>query len=192
MLLNINDNLISMDKPLRPRIPYKPKELPQLVVDELAFMKNKSSNKARKIRTIKEVLNLHVWFDKHYHNRQQFGEDDGVKRDGIEPQIVEDLIIRSIKHLFYYSSTLLTFRFINLDEINSIRVNLRDIAYDVPLNVVTEVHFLDVNEFEITVITAMCIEDFWKKQGRHVLELQGDNSVLYRTDNHSFTKLGEF
>lgn len=158
----------------------------------MEFVKNKSSDKARKVRTIRESIKLHIWFDKHYQDRHQFGEDDGEKREGIEPQIVEDLIVRSIKHLFFYSSTLNTFKFINLDTNNAIRVNIRDIAYDVPLNVVIEVHYQDINEFEITVKTAICVENFWKKQGRHTVEIQGDNSVLYRCDNQNFTKLGEY
>lgn len=181
-----------MDKPPRPRIPFKVKDTTPLILDELAFISNKCSEKARKIKTIKEALKLHIWFDKHYQDRHQFGEDDGEKRNGIEPQVVEDLIVTSIKHLFFYSSTLINFKFINLDKQNSIRINLRDVSYDIPLNVVIEVHYLEVNEFEITVITAICVEDFWKKQGRHTVEIQGDNSILFRSDNNILKKLGEY
>ena len=75
---------------------------------------------------------------------------------------------------------------------DAIRINLRDIEIEIPLNVVIEVHYLEVNEFEITVKTAICVEDFWKKQGRYTVELEGDNSTLYRCDNGKFTKLGEY
>lgn len=182
-----------MEKPIRQRIPYKKPEFAvPLIVDEIAFVKNKCSEKARKITTIRENLKLHIWFDKHYQDRHQFGEDNGDKREGIEPQVVEDLIVRSIKHLFFYSSTLMNFKFINLDSNNAIRINLRDTTHPVPLNVVIEVHYHELNEFEITVKTALCVSDFWKKQGRHTLEIDQETSILYRCDNGKFTKLGEY
>ena len=97
----------------RKRIRYEPKRVPA-IQDELAFLKNKCSDHAKKIFVEIEKVYVELWFDKHYHDRHQHGDEDG-KREGISPRIVEALVRKCIKHLLFYSSTVLGFKFINLD-----------------------------------------------------------------------------
>ena len=70
-----NDN----PKGKRPRIKA---EIPNPVIDPLAYTNNLCSPNARKIKGFEEVLNIHFWIDKHYANRDQHGDENG-KRDGI-------------------------------------------------------------------------------------------------------------
>ena len=95
----------------RKRIKYEPKGVPA-IHDELAFSKHKCSDHARKVLAEVEKIHIELWFDKHYHDRQQHGDADG-KREGISPNSVEELVRKSIRYLLFYGSAVLGFKFIN-------------------------------------------------------------------------------
>lgn len=130
----------------RKRIAYVKKGVPA-VEDQLEFKENKSSHRARKIIADVENFYLEIWFDKHYHDRHQHGDEDGA-REGIAPKTVESLVRKSTM-----------------------------------LNVVIEAHFLDISRCEITVKTAMCVDDFKMSTGQYFIEFQEDGSVLKKLDN---------
>lgn len=71
----------------------------------------------------------------------------------------------------------------------SVRVILQETSVDSKLNVVIEAYFLDICHYEITVKTAMCTEDFRVAMGQYCLEIQGDNSILYRNDNKKMVEV---
>ena len=95
----------------RPRIK---KGKPIVVNDELEFVKNKSSEKAQKAEEFDERIKIITWFDKHYLDRLQFGDENG-KRAGIEKEQVIKLVRDAIKHLVYYSFKVKGFAFIDDD-----------------------------------------------------------------------------
>jgi hypothetical protein len=171
------------NKEPRKRIKYEKKGLPA-IEDKLEFVKNKCSDHAREVFTEIEKNHFSVWFDKHYHDRHQLGDESG-KRENIDPLTVENLIRKSIRHLSCYSSIVKGFIFINykIGNESPIRVVLQEELNGSILNVIIEAHYLGLNSFQITVKTAMCVDDFRLGQGQYLLEFQGDESFLKKYDN---------
>lgn len=172
----------------RKRIKYEPKGVPA-IQDELEFIKNKCSDHARRIFVEIETIHLELWFDKHYHDRHQHGDEDG-KREGIDPRTVESLVRKSLKHLLFYSSVVSGFKFINFSPSQPpVRVVLQEEMDSSKLNIVIEAHVLDIIRCEITVKTAMCTDDFRIPMGQYCIEIQGDNSILRRNENKKLVEI---
>jgi hypothetical protein len=179
--------MCSLEK--RPRILYNPTRLP-VIEDEMAYIKNKSSENAKRIKSINSNLVFDVWIDKHYQIRRQFGDEAGA-RDGIDIDKVEALILKSIKHLVAYGSILKTFTFVNhnLTGGRANRIVLQEETENGKLNVVIEGHFIDVDTCEITVITAMRADDFKLGDGQFSVEIFGNESVLKRMEKGSVKEI---
>jgi hypothetical protein len=154
------------------------------VEDELAYTRNKCTEKARKINSINHNLVFEIWFDQHYQIRLQFGDENGL-RPGIDAIKVESLVLRSMKHLVAFSSLLKTFTFINhnLNGGRANRIVLQELTDEGKLNVVIEVHLIDLNTFEITVKTAMCIDTFKIGDGQFIVEIIENESILKMLEN---------
>ena len=176
----------------RPRIK---KGTPILVQDELGFFKNKSSGKVQKAEEFDERIKINTWFDKHYLDRLQFGDENG-KRTGIEKDQVRKLVHDSIKHLFYYSFRVKGFAFIDDDAPpgKHLRIILQkeDSSGDM-LNVITEIHLVNLNEYEVTIITAMKVNDFFMVDGQYILELYDETgSSLKRKEKGKLTEVYKY
>lgn len=170
----------------RPRI--QPKIItPNEIEDELEFKENKCSKNARKIIIIHENLQLELWYDQHYiRTRYQHGEDNGERREGIEPEDVEGLVKKSIPHLLCYGAKIKSFNFLNHENEAPIRVVLIDSNYDVDLNIAVEVHLITLNKYEITVKTAMRKNDFRIDNGKYAIQIIGENqSILKKQEGKS-------
>jgi hypothetical protein len=179
-------------KPKRPRIGVTEKG--KLVeTDPQAFVKNKCSDKAKKTFDHKATVRISGWIDQHLHIRQQQGDEYG-KRDGIDPVTVEGLVKESLKYLLLYSALVKGFKFINHPQVpeTNKRIILRKDNEGFWLYVVIEVHFLAVQEFEITIITAMQEADFRVGAGQYVVEIQEGTSTLYKFDNEKFSEICSF
>ena len=85
-------------RPLRTR--KTGKVLTAAIVDPLEFKKNKCSDNACHITTKVENIDIDLWYDKHYHLREQVGDENG-KRDGIDREVIQSLVLTSIKHLMF-------------------------------------------------------------------------------------------
>jgi len=97
---------------------------------------------------------------------------------------------KSIRHLLFYSSVVAGFKFINYDSPQPpVRIVLQEELNGSKLNVVIEAHFLNINSYEITVKTAMCVDDFRIVMGQYCIEIQGDGSVLGRCDNKKIVEV---
>lgn len=166
----------------RSRIPYNPKRLPA-INDELAFIKNRSSDFAKRIKSLDSHFIFDVWIDKHYELRRQFGDAAGF-REGIDIDKVQALVNKSIKHLVGYATILKTFTFVNhnLGNGRATRVVLQERTENGMLNVVIEGHFIKMDMCEITVITAMCSDEFRLSDGQFALEIFGNASILKRLE----------
>lgn len=57
------------ERRLRKRIPLKKTTEKVILHDPLSFIANKSSNQARKTAEHEELMNIEIWFDKHYYSR---------------------------------------------------------------------------------------------------------------------------
>lgn len=125
------------------------------------FVGNKCALRSKKVVVIDHNLTIEVWFNRHYYERYYFGDERG-KREGIEPEVVESLVTRLLPHLFWYSTIVSGFNFVNYEggakHIN--RVVLKEVMNGTKFNVVVEVHFLSLNQFEVSVVTAMTIDNF--------------------------------
>ena len=156
----------------RKRIDFSAKMIgSEKVTDDLAYVKNKSTERARRSKEVTYTIKASIWHDHHYSIRSQHGDDNGP-RNGIEPETVNDLINRSFDHLLFYGSRIETFKFVNHEnEDNPVKIVLQQPHLDTKLNVIIEVHFIDFNEYEITVKTAMCTDSFSIFEGQFILEM---------------------
>jgi hypothetical protein len=122
--------------------------------------------------------------DKHYHHRRTFGDGNG-KREGIEIDGVQDLIILSFKYLLDIYLRSIPFKFVNYFDPKKPNNNFHRIVLKTPiedgiLNVVAEIHYLETSKFEITVITAMVIDNFKVADGQYSLMIRNDKVILSR------------
>ncbi len=147
----------------------------------MEFKTNKSTQRARKIKIFREELNVELWYDQHYIvTRHQHGEDSGEKRNGISPEDVEPLLKKSIVHLICYGAIVKGFNFLNHANKPPLRVVLQERSAGETLNVVVEVHLLDLNLYEMTVKTAMRKDDFYIENGRYAIHFIGDNQTVLK------------
>ena len=176
----------------RKRIDYSSK-VGEVVVDVEAFVKNKSSENAKKISTTAEHIEIDIYFDKHYFDRQQYGDQEG-RRDGIENDTVKSLLVEAGRHLFYYSIKNKTFSFVNFEVVpRPERIVLtKEVDGELPLNVVAEYHYLGLNKFEVTLKTAMKIGGFKLSDGQYQLILHPDEtSTLMRLEKAKMLLVSE-
>lgn len=174
-------------KRIRKRIPVQKTKLRVSTIEEpLAFVANRSTSHARKVTHHVEKIETILWFDQHYFLRWQIGDAQG-KRNGIEPESIEELIKLAIPYLFVCSATNKQFRFANASEVNNIDRNFRIILQqrkvEGVLNVVIESHFIQKTELEITAITAMQTEEFRIADGQFVLEITTSGCMLKKFEN---------
>jgi hypothetical protein len=160
------------------------------VEDELAFEANRSSPNARKIIKVKPNLIVELWFDKHYYKRHHEGDDSG-KREGIDPETVLSLVTRSLEHLFIYGSLCKGFNFVNHETVPEFphRIVLMEEVDASILNVVIEVHYIDYNRFEVTVMTAMVVDNFRMPAGQFCIEIHQEHSVLKKQEKGKLSEV---
>ena len=152
-----------------------------LVIDESVFTQNASSDNAKKVLVFNENLNIEIWIDKHYQNRVYHGSDDGTEREGIEYANIEPVLIKSFKHILYYSLKHKSFVFINHppNRVRNIRLVLKELVVDdVFLNIVVEYHFVNLNTIEVTLVTALTGNDFNFSVGQFGREFEDSSSKL--------------
>lgn len=166
----------------RPRINKNIKNT-EVIEDPLEFKPNCASQNAQCIHKYDE-LKVELWCDKHYHHRRTFGDGNG-KRDGIEIDGVQDLIIISFKYLLDIYLRGISFKFVNYFDPKKAINNFHRIVLKTPiehgiLNVVAEIHYLETSKFEITVITAMVIDGFKVADGQYSLMVAANRVTLSR------------
>lgn len=164
------------------------------VNDPLEFKANCASENAQKIHTYDE-LKVDLWCDKHYHDRRTFGDSSGV-RNGIEIDSVQEVIIKSFKYLLDIYLRGVQFKFINYFDFKDPtkkreRIVLKYFKEDGILNVVAQIHYLNTSQFEVTVITAMQIDDFNVADGQYTLHITNKKVSLNRMIKKSLNKIYE-
>ncbi|MEO6611199.1 MAG: hypothetical protein ABIT05_03670 [Chitinophagaceae bacterium] len=181
-----------MDKPPRKRLgPIAANALPA-VADPWKFEANLCTPNARIVAEVTEEIDVNLWYDKHYHDRHFIGDKNG-KRDGIDMDVVEGLVLRSIKHLFLYSGMFPNLHFINHKPTSrATRLVLQESVNGVLLNVVIEVHFVKISLYEITVKTAMRHDEFDMSDNQYVIELDGDGALLKKFENKALRLICQF
>lgn len=169
-----------MDREPRKRIEPAPVRLLP-IEDDQSFTPNKCSNKARKVLSDTENIEIELWFDQHYFNRLQHGDENG-KRKGIDKPVVEKLVLKSMKYLIFFSGCINKFTFVNHNkgDARAIRVVLKTVSKEGILNVAIECHLLELNKYEITVKTAMCEENFTISDGQYYVEIDVVSATLYQ------------
>lgn len=172
------------DRVKRPRLSNGNMKFP--IKDEMEFRENLSSSNARKRLISKEEISIELWYDKHYYGREREGDLDG-QREGIDFDSVEDLVLNSIKHLLFHSSCVKGFAFLNHDcqpnDIRNIRIVCKKEIDSGMLNVVIEVHHMELHKYEVTVRTAMNSNNFKISDGQYFLQLlDNETSVLSKLE----------
>ncbi|MBB5436927.1 hypothetical protein HDC92_000591 [Pedobacter sp. AK017] len=162
----------------------------EVIVDELAYSENKGSKKARKVTEKSEQVHIEIWYDKHYVNRVQFGDEDG-KRSGIDESDIKDLVSNSICHLIYYAFQIKNFSFVNSKKLSthSTRVVLQKEAAEGLLNVAVGFYHIVDNKYEVTVFTAMVSDAFRISDGQYTILIDGANSALFKMDNRKLVEM---
>ncbi|WP_178986235.1 hypothetical protein [Winogradskyella helgolandensis] len=166
-----------------------------LIDDKEVFTKNASSDKAKKVLIFNENLNVEIWIDKHYQNRVYHGSDDGSERNGIEYVNIEPVLIKSFKHLLYYSLKHKNFVFVNHppSRVRNNRLVLKELIEDeVFLNIVVEYHFIDLNTIEVTLVTAMKSDDFNMSNGQFGIEFEDDYSKLIQFSKGKLSEIDTY
>jgi hypothetical protein len=178
---------IKEKKPKRPRINANEKKGIPAIADSEEFVQNKCSKNARKIHNHDLNTNVDFWIDKHYHIRNQIGDENG-KREGIEPDKILPLVKESIPHIMLYCSFIKNFVFLNHDNMPNpgrrTRVVCRKEFDGKWSNVAIEGHVLSLNEIEITIVTAIQADEFQTSDNQYTIELNGiGGSDLYYCSN---------
>jgi hypothetical protein len=162
------------------------------IVDELEFIENRCSLKARKIGDRIENTNIDFWIDKHYHIRHQHGDEDG-KREGIELEKVYEIVQESLKHLMVYSATVKNFTFLNHNAPKggrNLRIVCQKFYKENKTNVTIEGHLISLNEFEITIVTAIQKNEYQPSDGQYAVELLGaGNSTLIHCNRGNLNEI---
>jgi len=171
------------EKPLRKRI-YKTDKIVPVEQDDLAYIPNKATSYGRKITQINKSIAFELWHDQHYVTRYTVGDEYG-KRDGIEPKIVLDLINRAFPYFIACSFVVKGFRFVNFKDNHEslVRTIIHEQTKDGQLNVIIEVHYVDVFTYEVTVKTGMVKDGFTIKEGEFSLELVEGGVIVRKLDN---------
>jgi hypothetical protein len=183
------------EKPKRKRFQITTSIESTVPVDILEYRENCSSPNAKQIGSHSENITINFWIDKHYSNRDSFGEDDGTKREGIGIEYVEALVQKALPHLIYYSLKHKAFQFVNHPppRNRALRVVLKDIfSDDITLNIIAEYHFFDTNIYEVTVVTAMRKEDFSISVGQYELIFDKNFSILNLRNGNTIQYQDEF
>lgn len=155
------------------------------------FQPNCASKNAKLLHKYTE-FEVELWIDKHYQNRLKHGDDTG-KREWISEKDVQNLIIKSFKYLLDIYLRFPRFKFINFFEQGKTttkeRIVLKNVHENGTLNVVIEIHFLDTSKYEVTVITAMDVENFKIADGQYVISLVENRVLLKRNVDKSLQEI---
>jgi hypothetical protein len=176
----------------RPRILKKPTEKLIKVEDDLKFEANACSQNARKISSY-ECFHFEVWIDKHCLLRQ-FGGENEEARKGIGIDILEDLVSRGFRYLTAIFLENPNFKFIKFveDRERDMRIVIKERNDDGEmLNIVVECHYIDISLYELTIITAMVIEDFRISDNQYVLQVNNENVTLKRFVSKGYQNIHE-
>lgn len=176
-----------------PRVTPSRELIGKVVVDELEFTKNIGSKNARKIINKSEQIHVEIWYDKHYANRVQFGDNNG-KRIGIEENRIQQLVSKSLLHLMYYSFQVKNFVFVSRIKHNTIspRIVLQQDTNEGILNVVVGFCHITSNKYEVTVYTAMVVNDFKIGDGQYSVMIDHAYSTLYKMDNGKLKEIDNY
>ncbi|QQT29817.1 hypothetical protein I6I99_21115 [Sphingobacterium multivorum] len=163
----------------RPRINMK-ERMGEIVVDPEKFIANKGSDNAKKVDETQNIIHIDIWHDKHFEERHKKGEDNGIKREGIEPEIVKDMLLKSLNHIFHYSANG-SFSFLNMMRLKwAKRLVLQSATNNGMLNVVVEFYYVEKARYEATIVTAICKDDFQISDGQFMISMDDTGSRLYR------------
>lgn len=166
----------------------------EIIIDVEAWLENCSSKRVRHHTTFTDNFQIEFWYDKHYWDRLYLGDENG-DRIGIEFEFVEPLVIKSFKYLIYYSLKHKDLLFVNHppQKTRNTRVVLRETFNDkTTLNIVAEYHFINLNKFEVTIITAMSIDEFELGDNQYAIEFTGEQSTLFRLVNKQIVKVDSY
>lgn len=173
---------------IRPRI--KKTEKPASDANR-GFEPNCASDNAKFLHKYTE-FEVELWIDKHYEKRLLQGDDNG-KREGINEKDVQELIIKAFKYLLDIYLRFPRFKFINFFEPGKTptkeRLVLKNVHDNGTLNVVVEIHFLNTSKYEVTVITAMEVDNFKIADSQYVISLVQNRVSLKRSVNKNLQEI---
>jgi hypothetical protein len=144
----------------------------------MKYVENLCTPLARPDKSVVERIEFKIWIDKHYDNREQFGDEDG-KREGIDWDNIKKVVYDSLKHMVYYSSVVKGFSFVATEPTTGtvLRVVLQKEEEDGEmLNIAIEIRLIELSIYELTVKTAKKTNYFRKADGQYVIELINENT----------------
>ena len=163
-----------------------------VVIDPEAYRFNSCSKNAKPEKIFGHKIYTDVWTEKHYNIRLFQGEDDGQKRDGIDLDLVLNLISETFPHVLVYAlkvGKIVNFPpFVANQSTRIVLQNLVDAGHHF-LNVAVEYHYLDMDTYEVTVWTAMNEKNFNIREGQYVVQLHHDRTILHQKIKGSFVQV---
>jgi hypothetical protein len=102
--------------------------------------------------------------------------------------------LKSIRYLILSSAVIRGFKFLNQEGQGEppVRVIIQEMLNGILPNVVIEVHFLGVNEYEITVKTAICTNEFRLTLGQYALEISDEAVILKKFEGNKLKEIWNF
>ena len=176
-----------LPKSKRPRI--TPGLAAPLTIDPKNYVQNLASANTILTNLMNVLFRFEIWFDKHLHDRQKHGDENG-ERKGITDRDILPLLEQSLPHIVFYSLNVSSFSALERDKRVCIKNNPVDGSE--ALNIICQIHHKDFdrNVYEVTLITAMCTHDFKVKDNQYVIEMQNESfSVLKRFNRGIFTEV---
>ncbi|MFW0738807.1 hypothetical protein [Flavobacterium sp. T12S277] len=176
---------MSENKPKRKRITIPTSDV---VVGSLTkYTPNSCTQTGRQFHKAVIHTDVELWFEKHCDTRQ-------IER-GLESNTLQDLTVRCINHIFYYQLRYPAHVLIQYPEKRGIKYRFilqeRNKDGDL-LNIATEIHFVDIGIYEITLVTAMIEENFNIFDTQLVLRVDGESSQLLRQVNKKLEVLASY
>jgi hypothetical protein len=174
------------NRPPRPRIKPNTERLTP-IVDPDEYVQNLCSPNTKKADDGDFRVDYEICFDKHYiyhKGVRQFIDSDSVK-----------LIIKeALPYMMLFSSVIKNFSFLNKHPFigNPNRVLIKKDTPNGLLNVIIQAHFKENLTLEITVITAMCVEDFRLAEGQYAIELLENEAHLLKWEGNIFKRIKLF
>jgi hypothetical protein len=144
----------------------------------MKYIENLCTQLARPDKSVVERIEFKIWIDKHYDNREQFGDEDG-KRDGIDWDNIKKVVYDSLKHMVHYSSMVKGFSFVATGPKTGtvLRIVLPKEEEDGEmLNIAIEIRLIELSIYELTVKTAKKTNYFRTADGQYVIELINEST----------------
>ncbi len=176
-----------MESPKKKRSRILDKKPPVAVENIKRYSPNSCTATGRQFHQTKIDIDVELWFEKHCNERQ-------IER-GLESDTLQKLTVRCINHIFYYQLRYPNILLVQYPENRGVKYRFilqeRNENGEM-LNLATEIHYVDIGIYEITLVTAMIEENFKVFDNQLVIRVDGESSQLFRCNNKKLVEIANY